>query len=295
MFSDIGTWASVGFVKLLLVKLLLNDWVVEGLPLGNARFCKDDAVGLNMKLLQSMLVVGAVSLTGCASFIANNTAPAPLGVPSSERSFAQVITDNGIARTAKINLYKLDDRFNRARVNIDSFHSVVLLTGQVPDQHLKMLAEQNVKTMRDVQAVHNYISIGEQIGYQQIVQDGWITTTIRAGILRSSIRDTRVKVNTEAGVVYVMGRLSAAEADEVLALVQNTEGVQRIVSLIDTVSAGVELPRPAPSVQTLSLTAPVSESVTPPQSAELAVTVTPLQFEQVEAQPLDSAPVATEQ
>ena len=57
MFSDIGTWASVGFVKLLLVKLLLNDWVVEGLPLGNARFCKDDAVGLNMKLLQSMLAV----------------------------------------------------------------------------------------------------------------------------------------------------------------------------------------------------------------------------------------------
>ena len=78
-------------------------------------------------------------------------------------------------------------------------------------------------------------------------------------------------------------------------MVQNTEGIQRIISLIDTVAEGVELPRPAPSVQTLSLTAPVSESVTPPQSAELAVTVTPLQFEQVEAQPLDSAPVATEE
>lgn len=247
---------------------------------------------LKMKLLQGSLLVGVLALSGCASFIANNTAPAPLGVPSSERSFAQVITDNGIARTAKINLYKLDDRFNRARVNIDSFHSVVLLTGQVPDEHLKKLAEENVKTMRDVQAVHNYITLEEQIGYNQIVQDGWITTTIRAGILRSTVRGTRVKVNTEAGVVYVMGRLSAVEADEVLAIVQQVNGVQRIVSLIDTVAEGVELPRRQPNVQSLSL-APAPREATP--TIEPAVTVIPLQFEQVATQPLDSAIVSTQE
>lgn len=245
-----------------------------------------------MKLLQGVaratvlagMLVGGASLTGCASFVANNTAPAPLGVPSSERSFAQVITDNGIVRTAKINLYKLDDRFNRSRVNIDSFHSVVLLTGQVPDPHLKNLAEQNVKTMRDVQAVHNYLTVGEQIGYNQIVQDGWITTTIRASILRSKIRDTRVKVTTEAGVVYVMGRLTAAEVDEVLGLVQQVNGVQRIISLIDTLdSADAELPR-RPASQMLSLAPAAVELVSAPNPA---VTVTPLQFESVATQPLE--------
>lgn len=249
-----------------------------------------------MKLLHGLarvtvlvsVLVGGASLTSCASFIANNTAPAPLGVPSSERSFAQVITDNGIARTAKINLYKLDDRFNRSRVNIDSFHSVVLLTGQVPDAHLKMLAEQNVKTMRDVQAVHNYITVGEQIGYNQIVQDGWITTTIRASILRSKIRDTRVKITTEAGVVYVMGRLTTAEADEVLGLVQQVNGVQRIISLIDTLdSADAELPR-RPASQMLSLAPVAVEPVSAPNPvASPAVTVTPLQFESVATQPLE--------
>jgi len=249
-----------------------------------------------MKLLHGLarvtvlvsVLVGGASLTCCASFIANNTAPAPLGVPSSERSFAQVITDNGIARTAKINLYKLDDRFNRSRVNIDSFHSVVLLTGQVPDAHLKMLAEQNVKTMRDVQAVHNYITVGEQIGYNQIVQDGWITTTIRASVLRSKIRDTRVKITTEAGVVYVMGRLTTAEADEVLGLVQQVNGVQRIISLIDTLdSADAELPR-RPASQMLSLAPVAVEPVSAPNPvASPAVTVTPLQFESVATQPLE--------
>lgn len=245
-----------------------------------------------MRLFLSIPLVAALSLSGCASFIANNTAPAPIGVPSSERSFAQVITDNGIVRTAKINLYKLDDRFNRARVNIESFHSVVLLTGQVPDAHLKMLAEQNVKTMRDVQAVHNYITVGEQIGYNQIVQDGWITTTIRANILRSKIRDTRVKISTEAGVVYVMGRLSKAEAEEVLGIVQQVNGVQRIVSLIDSVEEGVELPRPSSS-QNLIPVAPAAttvEQTTEPVTASTAVTVTPLQAEQVVTQPLENTP-----
>ncbi|MEC7119768.1 MAG: BON domain-containing protein [Pseudomonadota bacterium] len=228
----------------------------------------------------------ALSLTGCASFVASNTAPAPLGVASSERSFAQVITDNGIVRTARVNLYKLDDRFKLSRVNIESFHSVVLLTGQVPDPHLKELAEQNVKSMRDVQVVHNYITIGDKVGYNQIVQDGWLTTTIRAGILRSpNIRDTRVKVTTEAGVVYVMGRLTAAETDEVLGIIQQVNGVERIISLIDTLPDATTQANPirvnAPnSGQSLSL-APVEAA------APATVVITPMAIDPTEvAEPL---------
>ncbi len=49
------------------------------------------------------------------------------------RSLGQVFIDSSIKRTANINLYKLDQRFKQSRINIESFHSTVLLTGQVPD------------------------------------------------------------------------------------------------------------------------------------------------------------------
>ena len=89
----------------------------------------------------SVAVLLSLSLTGCSSFVASTTGAGPVGVVSGDRSFAQIITDNGIVKTAEINLYKLDPRFNFSRVNISSFHSVVLLTGQVPDGYLKQLAE----------------------------------------------------------------------------------------------------------------------------------------------------------
>ena len=96
----------------------------------------------------------AASLSGCASFISNGTGTAPVGTENGARTLGQVFIDSSIVRTAKINLYKLDSRFKQSRVNIESFHGNVLLTGQVPDAHLKQLAEDNVKSMSDVKAEH---------------------------------------------------------------------------------------------------------------------------------------------
>ena len=86
----------------------------------------------------------AASLSGCASFISGGTGTSPVGTDSGERSLGQVFIDSSIKRTANINLYKLDHRFKQSRINIESFHSNVLLTGQVPDPYLKQLAEDNL-------------------------------------------------------------------------------------------------------------------------------------------------------
>ncbi len=195
------------------------------------------------------VLICSLALTGCSTFLASASGTAPVGVASSERSFAQIITDNGIVKTAEINLYKLDPRFKFSRVNIESFHSVVLLTGQVPDEHLKKLAEDNVKSMSDVKAVHNYITVGDKSEYNSIVQDGMLTATIRKNILMDKrVRDTKVKVVTEAAVVYVMGRLMPSEANAIMDVLQKTGGMTKIVSLIDSLpESGVPVMVPMPA------------------------------------------------
>src|SRR5690606_25829746 len=111
------------------------------------------------------------SLSGCASFISSGTGTAPVGTESGARTLGQLFIDSSLVRTAKINHYKLDSRFKQARVNIESFHGNVLQTGQVPVAYLKQLAEDNVKSMSDVKAVHNFITVGNQISYSTIMQD----------------------------------------------------------------------------------------------------------------------------
>ncbi|XID75471.1 BON domain-containing protein [Alkanindiges sp. WGS2144] len=186
--------------------------------------------GLKVGLAMIMLF----GLSGCASFLAQSTGPAPLGTDSGVRTFSQVLNDNSIERTAKINMYKLDERFKYSRINIASFHSAVLLTGQVKDQYLKQLAGDNIQAMTDAKTVHNYITVGDKIPYNTIVQDTIVTANIRRMLVTSpNITDTKVKVQTEDGVVYVMGKLTPGENQALLDILQQTPNIVKVVSLID--------------------------------------------------------------
>lgn len=189
-----------------------------------------------MKKRIAISLLCALSLSGCASFVSNATGTAPVGTDTGKRSLGQVYIDSSIERTAKVNLYKLDSRFNQARVNIESFHGHVLLTGQVPDAHLRQLAEDNMRAMSDVKAVHNFISIADQIGYNTIMQDGWVTTNTKGLLMRAEVVSAgKVHVHTEDGVLYVMGKLNTAEIADLNQVLEKVGSVDRIVTLIDNV------------------------------------------------------------
>lgn len=184
----------------------------------------------------AMTLLCVASLSGCASFISSGTGSAPVGTERGARSLGQVFIDSSIERTAKINLYKLDSRFKQSRVNIESFHGNVLLTGQVPDAHLKQLAEDNLRAMTDVKTVHNYITVGNQIGYSSIMQDTTVTANTRGLIMKAVVvSDSKVRIHTEDGILYVMGRLNQAEINDLNQVLQQVGNVTKIITLIDNV------------------------------------------------------------
>ncbi|OTG98125.1 BON domain-containing protein [Acinetobacter sp. ANC 4654] len=184
----------------------------------------------------AMTLLCVASLSGCASFISSGTGSAPVGTESGARSLGQVFIDSSIERTAKINLYKLDSRFKQSRVNIESFHGNVLLTGQVPDAHLKQLAEDNLRAMTDVKTVHNYLTVGNQIGYSSIMQDTTVTANTRGLIMKAVVvSDSKVRIHTEDGILYVMGRLNQAEINDLNQVLQQVGNVTKIITLIDNV------------------------------------------------------------
>ncbi len=223
------------------------------------------------------LLSATLLISGCSSFIASHSGTTPVGVESSDRTWGQVFTDNSIEKTASINLYKLDPRFKLSRVNIASFHSVVLLTGQVPDESLKRLAGDNLKAMSEVKTVQNYLTVGNEIGYAQIVQDGITTANVRKNfLLLKGFKDSRVKVTTENNVVYLMGKLLQSDLDWLLDTLKRTPNITRIVTLVDI------LPEAAPTIletpidrRTLTSN-PIVETTPVAQSAAV---VTPIALE----------------
>ncbi|MEQ1142390.1 BON domain-containing protein [Acinetobacter soli] len=214
----------------------------------------------------SILMLCVASLSGCASFISGGTGSAPVGTESGARSLGQVFIDSSIKRTATINLYKLDPRFRQSRVNIESFHSNVLLTGQVPDESLRQLAEDNVKAMSDVKTVHNYITVGPQIGYSTIMQDTAVTANARGLLVRAPVvSDSKVLVQTEDGVLYVMGRLNTAEINDLNDVLQKVGNVTKIVTLIDNIEQS------AGTVASSIVATPLVNSVQPEVQTPVAI------------------------
>ncbi|MCH7311128.1 BON domain-containing protein [Acinetobacter sp. ANC 4805] len=216
----------------------------------------------------------AASLSGCASFISGGTGTSPIGTESGERSLGQVFIDSSIKRTANINLYKLDHRFKQSRINIESFHSHVLLTGQVPDLYLKQLAEDNLRAMSDVKAVHNYITVGDKVSYNTIMQDSTVTANTRGLLMRAPVvSDSKVLVHTENGILYIMGRLNTAELRDLDNVLQKVGNVSKIVTLIDNID------QPSGTIASATAATPMLGSASTQPLVETPVAIDPDQTE----------------
>lgn len=188
----------------------------------------------------------ALGLAGCTSLIATATGPEPLGAQQGKRTLSMRIEDSAIERTAEVNIYKVDPKFRDANVNVVSFYGSVLLAGQVPTAEMKAQAEKVVWNIAEVKRIHNELTVGDSSYYQERMSDGLISTQIRARLNGEEFfPSSRAKIFTVGGTVYLMGKLTAAEADMAVGLIKEVTGVKRIVKLVDTLAPAATPATPA--------------------------------------------------
>lgn len=173
-------------------------------------------------------------LPGCSSLIASATGPEPIGKAAGERTLSMSLQDSSIQTTAEVNIIKADERFRDANVNVISFYNSVLLAGQVPTEDMKQKAEQIVRNIAEVRQIHNELAVGEVSYYGERTSDGLISTRLRtAYTLEKGFPSSRLKVFTVGGTVYLMGKLTSAEADQAVLIASQLAGVKKIVKMID--------------------------------------------------------------
>lgn len=175
-----------------------------------------------------------IFLSACTGLIANATGPNPIGKAPGERTLSMSLEDNGIETTANVNIRKADPRFRDANVNVVSFYNSVLLAGQVQDDALKQQAEQIVRQIAEVRQVHNELTVGAISYYCERTSDGLISTRIRTALtLEKGFPSSRTKVFTVAGTVYLLGKLTPAEADQAILIISQVGGVKKIIKMLD--------------------------------------------------------------
>ena len=80
------------------------------------------------------------------------------------------------------------------------------------------------------------MTVGPNSSFAARTADTLITTKIKSKLLTAAdIKDSRVKVLTEDGTVFLMGLVTHAEGEIAGKTAQDTEGVQKVVLLFEYV------------------------------------------------------------
>ena len=172
-------------------------------------------------------------MSGCVSMQAIKSPNESFGVAATDRTLAQRILDQSIENTAKVNISRIDPTFSaRSRISINSFYSNVLLTGEVPDEEAKKQVEAVVSSMPDIKNLYDKLTVANVKGASYTVHDAYISSKVNAKILtNNAIKNSQVKVVTDDGVVYVMGKLTPAQREHLINIINSTVGIKELVLL----------------------------------------------------------------
>lgn len=123
-------------------------------------------------------------------------------------------------------------------ISVTSFNRRVLLTGQVESESIKARAAEVARGIANVTQVHDELAVAGRASFGSSVTDTSITTRVKTALLNSNeAPGNSVKVVTEKTTVYLMGILTAAEAEAAARIASRTSGVARVVTVFEIISA----------------------------------------------------------
>ena len=122
-------------------------------------------------------------------------------------------------------------------INVNSYNRQVLLTGEVTATVARQTAEDVVARVENVRSVVNEIAVVPLSTLSQRSADTLITGKVRASLVDArDLSANAFRVVTERGTVYLMGRVTAREADRATQIARNVSGVTRVIRIFEVIS-----------------------------------------------------------
>lgn len=187
-----------------------------------------------LPLLVLGVVLAGAGLTACAPLLVGGAVVTGMSAADRRTTGSQIEDERIETRGASRIREHMGDRVH---INITSYNRQVLLTGEVPNEQDKQLAEQVISRIENVRSITNELAV---LGHSTLTQrssDALVTGRVKANLIDArDINASAVKVVTERGVVYLMGRVTAREADRATDIARRTNGVQKVVRLFELIT-----------------------------------------------------------
>ncbi len=177
----------------------------------------------------------ATSLTGCGAVVVGG-ALTTAKVAHDRRTTGTFVEDQEIWLRA-VGIRNEDEELQRlSNINVDVFNLQVLLTGEAENAEIVERYRQQVAAIPRVRHVFNEVTIGAESTWSEATADAYLTTKVKLALFDVDVPGfdpTRVKVTSSQGSVYLMGLVTAQEADAATERVRFVSGVKRVVKLFE--------------------------------------------------------------
>lgn len=190
--------------------------------------------------LQSLVLSAAVlaaalsSLSACAPLIVGGAVMTGV-VATDRRTTGTQVEDESIE--LKVASAVRQDLGDRVHLNVTSFNRKVLLSGEVRTAADKERAEKLAQSQENVQSVVNDLAVMPPSSFTQRSKDTVTTGQVKAAFVDAKdLQVNAIKVITERGVVYLMGRVTAREAKRATDITRGIGGVTKVVRVFEEIS-----------------------------------------------------------
>lgn len=185
-----------------------------------------------------LLLAGAVALlqlAACAPLVVGGAMVGGTMMYADRRTTGAQVEDQVIEVKATRRVGELLG--DRAHVNVTSYNRTVLLTGEVPTEADRAAVEQAVQGIENVRSTVNELVEGLPSSISSRSNDSFLTTKVKATFVDAKdLQANAIKVVTERGAVYLMGRVTEREANRAADLARTVSGVRKVVRVFEIIS-----------------------------------------------------------
>ena len=179
--------------------------------------------------------LAAVALPGCAPLMVGGAVVGGTLVAIDRRTSGIQLEDQNIELKAAARARAAAG--DGAHINLTSYNRQVLLTGEVRTEGARRAAEQAVTQVENVRAVVNELAVMGESSLTARSNDAILTGRVKAAFLDAGDPPANaVKVVTERGVSYLMGRVTEREAERATQAARRVPGVQKVVRVFEIIT-----------------------------------------------------------
>ena len=178
-----------------------------------------------------LALLPALALQGCVGVAVVGAGSAAISAADRRTTGVQIEDE----RIELVSSNRCGEKFgDKAHINITSYNRNVLLTGEVADAAARDEVEKIVRGVPNVRGITNDLQVGPLATLSSRASDAGTTGKVKARFVDAGkFNAVHVKVVTEASVVYLLGIVTEAEANDAVEVARTTGGVRKVVKVFE--------------------------------------------------------------